>query len=343
MTDYKVNANARWPSQVREDDFTPGKYKKDTPIYSGATCIDYIDVRVLLVLFLFVPASINTLFFDNDGYFFEVLSAIWLVITLVYVLLSIFAVAFCYYGKRRKEKEALNEAERKAKQALNEAKMYRLRQAEDLSNYCNGLLKQCVDIQERLPEYLKQAGSYVKKARSEFVDNAYAPFWNQIERATKSLDAYYQGIRQLNDIAKSYASSLKGKDHNFPVFPITTLVYQPDPVALVKGLRETIRKGQTNFEFASIYEQRRTQKIIILGFRCLGDAIDNISYTIDSALSQLASSVSYEIDRVSANILDLGNSSNELHKETNRMLSEQLENSKCVVQDLSKISQRLGT
>jgi hypothetical protein len=235
VTHYKVIADDKWPDLIRREDFTPDKYKERTESPWGP----------FTVLLLFVPASINTLFFDNDGIFFEALSAIWLVIASVFIIYTIY--------RRQKGNDT---AIQSANQAFDVAKRNRLKQADDLSIRCNNLLQETERIQKGLPECLKRAEFHVKRALSEYTDNAYTPFWDQIAHATKSVDAYYEGLGRLNSLSEAYGSSLKGKNHDFPVFPITNRVYNPDPAILIRTLKDTIRKGQRKFEFASIYEQR---------------------------------------------------------------------------------------
>ena len=51
---------------------------------------------------------------------------------------------------------------------------------------------------------------------------------------------------------------------------------------------------QTKFEFANIWEHRKTQKILIAGFQTLEQAINNMKYEILSAINNLNHSIKSE-------------------------------------------------
>jgi len=52
---------------------------------------------------------------------------------------------------------------------------------------------------------------------------------------------------------------LRGKEHNFPPFPAQEGAL-PNSEPLIAELRSTVRSGHTDFEFASIWVQRRSNK-----------------------------------------------------------------------------------
>jgi gas vesicle protein len=56
-----------------------------------------------------------------------------------------------------------------------------------------------------------------------------------------------------------------------------------------------MRLGETNFQFASILESRKTRKAIVAGFRSLHDAIDDLGYRIEDTMSDLKDSVSSDL------------------------------------------------
>jgi len=56
-------------------------------------------------------------------------------------------------------------------------------------------------------------------------------------------------------------------------------------------LNATIRKAQTKFEFANIWEHRKIQKILIAGFKNLGEAINNMKNEVVSSIENLENSI----------------------------------------------------
>jgi hypothetical protein len=66
----------------------------------------------------------------------------------------------------------------------------------------------------------------------------------------------------------------------------------------VNELRRIVRMGQTNFQFANIWEHRRTREVLIAGFRTLGEAINNLGTTIEYSISYLQQSVSTDMAKL---------------------------------------------
>ena len=78
-----------------------------------------------------------------------------------------------------------------------------------------------------------------------------------------------------------------------------------------KRLKEIVRKAQTNYYFASIYQQRNTNKLLSSGFSSLMEAIDRIGGDIVNSVHLLSDEMGREIRRVS-----------EAHQEQNELLIE---------------------
>lgn len=56
-------------------------------------------------------------------------------------------------------------------------------------------------------------------------------------------------------------------------------------------MHRIVRVAQGDFQFSTIYEQRRTNQILVSGFKSLGQAIDGMRHQIGMAVEQLHSSV----------------------------------------------------
>jgi hypothetical protein len=151
-----------------------------------------------------------------------------------------------------------------------------------------------VKLSNELPFHLEQASIFLQNAEYEFNSNAYAPFWDAVEGAAQHLAALNDKAQQLSQNANSYYRSLQGQNHTFPAFPVQRHSI-PDASAVLADLRRIVRQGQTNYEFANIWEHRRTREVLIAGFRTLGDAVNNLGGTIELAISNLQQSVSSDI------------------------------------------------
>jgi hypothetical protein len=56
-------------------------------------------------------------------------------------------------------------------------------------------------------------------------------------------------------------------------------------------MRAIVRKAQADFQFSVIYEQRKTNKILIAGFASLADALNEMTWHINDSLGALTNSM----------------------------------------------------
>ncbi len=137
-----------------------------------------------------------------------------------------------------------------------------------------------------LPRTLREADLFLGHAEKEFYERAYAPFWENIEQAALRFGAFNSNLTRLETAVASYRSVLTGQVHNFP--PLTIHPGDlPNPGRVADKLRQLVRMGQKDFEFATIWGHRKNQKVIIEGFRNLGEAISSLSLTIDDSFSRV--------------------------------------------------------
>ena len=176
-----------------------------------------------------------------------------------------------------------------------------------------------IQLTNEVPNHLAEAGSWLKNAEAEFTSNAYGPFWDAVENAALHLSALHDKTNQLARNADEYYQSLNERQHNFPTFPIrpTNL---PATSPVVDDLRRIVRMGQTNFEFANIWEHRRTREVLIAGFQTLGEAVSNLGSVIDNSLYNLQQSVSSDMARVVEEQITSRESLDHRMLEQNRMI-----------------------
>jgi hypothetical protein len=150
-------------------------------------------------------------------------------------------------------------------------------------------------LARRMRETLDQASESARRAEKEYRENAFAQFWDAVEQLARQLDSFNQVVRQLSYNAQRYYMSAKDRQDTFPSFCIRSEAL-PNPAPVLAELHRIVRMGQTNFQFAWIWEQRKTREVLIAGFRTLGDAIDNLGSTIEHSMSQLASGVAQLVE-----------------------------------------------
>lgn len=130
---------------------------------------------------------------------------------------------------------------------------------------------------------------------------------------------YNYKANQIAGNAKAYYQQLNGVQHTFPVFPVK-LQSIPDASFIISELRRIIRLGQTNFQFANIWEHRRTREVLIAGFRTLGEAVNNLGSTIEHSISNLQQSVSSDMAKMVEEEIRTRESLDKRMMEQNRML-----------------------
>lgn len=165
-------------------------------------------------------------------------------------------------------------------------------QAESFSNQLNEILFKSEEIVNNiLPYYEASAKQHLDIAKTDFSDNAISPFWDKVEEASKCLALYKEAIDQLIINGEIYSAILRERKHNFPTpFPIGTNISTPK--SILDDFNSIVRKAQTKFEFANIWEQRKTQKILIAGFQTLSQAIYDMSNAIVYSIDDLKHSIS---------------------------------------------------
>ncbi len=209
-------------------------------------------------------------------------------------------IARIYYRKKRDRLRSVHISELVS--ALEAASV---REAESATSR----VVQLVEVTERsvasLPSLVERVGEEVRRARAEYAEHAFAPFWDAVERATHHIATYRETVSGINARAVEYYRVLQGRQHDFGQFSVRSNDL-PELELLLGEYREVVRLGQTDFHFASIYEQRKTQEVLIAGFRTLGDAIENVRYAVEQSVAELENTIRSGFEEATRRIEDVG-------------------------------------
>jgi len=160
-------------------------------------------------------------------------------------------------------------------------------------------LEQSLTRMIALPNLLTGAETCLWLAEKDFSDRAFGPFWDDIEGAVDKFAEFDSNIRQIKRSGDIYQDFLSGTRHNFPPFP-TRIQMLPDPQHCLTHLHQLVRQGSTDYQFASIWENRKehrkTQAILEAGFRGVSDAIDGLGWRIEQSLHEIAASISTRLE-----------------------------------------------
>ena len=153
--------------------------------------------------------------------------------------------------------------------------------------------EQALGLFELLPTLLKEAGAYLDRAEVDFAEGAFAPFWDSVQKAATVLGRFEQGLRSLGETSTQYSELVRKYDSTPPPFPLAQSSIARLNVSSAASLRmqAIVRNAQRNFQFSVIYEQRKTNQILVAGFLNLGQALHDMSSRITSSLEALADRV----------------------------------------------------
>ncbi len=210
---------------------------------------------------------------------------------LVIVAVVIVVIVLVVQEKATRQKEA---ALLDARMAQDEAERRQyITEQKEIGEQILSANEESISAFEKLPLHLRSAEELLDQAEEDFGEGAFAPFWDSVEKAAFALGGFEEGVRSIERNSKKYADLIKQYRGKAPVFRIS-----PDSAPKLRLASETstrmngiVRKAQRNFEFALIYEQRKTNQILIAGFRNLAQALEEMTWRITSSIDDLRSSV----------------------------------------------------
>jgi hypothetical protein len=224
-----------------------------------------------------------------------VIAVIVLIIEYWYIALPLFAVGVAIFIIRRMQAE---EAKRlAAEEARREAERRRLEslaaEQRQLRSQLAAFNRDAAGRFESMPAQLARAERHLNAAERDYLDRAFAPFWDNVEGAVKMLGVFDDHAKQINTLAVRYAETAKRCEGSVPAFTVDGSDVQMLSVSRSTAgrMREIVRRAQCDFQFASIYEQRKTNQILVAGFRSLAQALDGIGRQIVESLESLQASV----------------------------------------------------
>lgn len=193
------------------------------------------------------------------------------------------------------------------------------------SGYLDVLMSRCKTVlaifAQDMPPTLIRANDLLDQSERYFHERAFAPFWDNIEKATIEIADYDESVRKLSLNAIDYEEISKRYLGRPPTFPINARSMAG--VCAIAPAREQlaslVRKAQRDFEFSTIYEQRKTNQLLIAGFETLAQALDGMGRRIESSIDDLSDHVS----RISCSINSMNTTMTESLEEHSQLISSQ--------------------
>ena len=162
------------------------------------------------------------------------------------------------------------------------------------------LNEESLSLLESLPGWVVSAETDLDQAEVDFAEGAFAPFWSSVERAALALAAFYESVQRLESNSCEYIELRTSCKGQVPAFSVSCGSTARMKVATMTSHRMhgIVRRAQRDFQFAVIYEHRKTNQILVAGFRNLAQAVDEMASRIAESIDSLTTS----IDRMSATL-----------------------------------------
>jgi hypothetical protein len=216
--------------------------------------------------------------------------------------------------EEKRRKEWAIEEEKRRKRQIELEKENRIKLRDQGFRDTESIVESALKLYESLPTLLTSAERHLNQAEIDFAERAFAPFWDSVEQAVKALGDYYSNCQAIRTNFEKYkeVSNKYRRDHQGipPSYALssTSINKLQVGVSTSKRMNAIVRKAQSDFQFATIFEQRRTNKILIAGFTQLSHALNEMTGEISGAiygLSSLVGSVSAHSARTQSSIESL--------------------------------------
>jgi len=217
------------------------------------------------------------------------------------VLAVLIPVAIYMYLRHRRRAKERRDAEQRSKDASlrEETRRQHAKEQAEISEQAQAIFCTALDLRGRAQGHVAKAASSLDQAEREFAERAFAPFWTAVEDAANCLASVDAAINDIAAQHDKYAAVVQTLDSRPAVFAVDTSELSAAlPVAA--RLSAIVRAAQTDFQFATIFEQRKTNQILVRGFGGLASALAQMSERLGSSLEQLEWTLAESTEAVTA-------------------------------------------
>ena len=281
--------------------------------------------------------------------------AYWLITSYPIHFISVVAtIGLIFFAIDQNKKRKAREAQRQREQAAREAQLRmeqeereaqaRRHRAEQSAMHSQliALVSTSLKTFETMPTELLSAEEFLDQSETDFKDGAFGPFWDSVEKASMRIGCFDEGVRTITHNASRHLQITKTFQSKPPQFPISSDSVRKLVVAgtTTDRMRAIVRRAQCNYQFATIYEQRKTNKILVAGFQNLAQALDGLGDRIASSIDLLGNQISEMSGSVSSSLSDLNNQVVELNTTFREEAKEQSERHNKALEMLDNIQRR---
>jgi hypothetical protein len=150
-----------------------------------------------------------------------------------------------------------------------------------------------------LEPLLDQAALHVTRAESELMDDSVGAFWDEIEGATRRFAQYNNSVATILRLARDHSTRRSALPAEFQPSPLETRAI-PDGDYLLSRMSKIVKQARRNPQWETIFQQRRTNDILVRGFENLGNALESLQDTVSSGFNDLAHVLHSSVDRITS-------------------------------------------
>ena len=155
------------------------------------------------------------------------------------------------------------------------------------------LNEESLSLMESMPAWVETAERHLDQAELDFAEGAFAPFWSSVERAALSLAGFGESVQKLESNSGEYVDLLTQYKGHAPAFAVSVCATTRMKLSTATSHRMhgIVRRAQRDFQFSVIYEHRKTNQILVAGFRNLAEAIEEMTSRLAASIDGLTASV----------------------------------------------------
>lgn len=206
-------------------------------------------------------------------------------------------VGFIFPFKEAADKQAASQAEQEASDQKKRDECGRERAQLDST------LTDITALCETLEPLLDEASLHVTRAESEHADDSVGAFWDEIEAATRRFAQYNNSISVIHQLAEDHTRRRAALPSEFQPNALEPRAL-PDGDHLLSRMAKIVKQARRNPQWETIFQQRRTNDILVRGFESLGDAMESLQDTISAGFNDLADVLHSSVERISADHSD---------------------------------------
>jgi hypothetical protein len=195
---------------------------------------------------------------------------------------------------------------------------------------------------EAMPTHLMTTEELLDQAESDFEEGALAPFWDSVERAAMLLGRFDDSVRTITTNAERHTDVAKKYEGTPPPFPIMldSVTGMAAANTTTDRMKAIVRKAQRNFQFATIFEQRKTNQLLVAGFTNLAQALDGMGRRIESSIDDLGDRISEMSSTLDGSLQKLGSTLDDTHATLQKDAADRAERQKQALTMLDNIQRR---